>query len=106
MKTKRKIQGWLIAGVMAMILFNLTSWDAYGGSGDDPEKNPVKEVPDGVRVGYAATFDKVVVDYPIEQFGYVGGAFSRMVPVYEFHPCCRQTNKAMDGCSAPKICAH
>ena len=73
---------------------------------DDPEKNATTDsAPAGVLVGYQPSSIQVVTGTRIENSGFFGAWFSFIVNTYGNVPCCRLTNRDMDGCSGLPKCA-
>ncbi len=70
---------------------------------DDGQNN--QELPDDFREKFRASKEKVVTGYRIEQFGWAGAPFSRMVKEYEWQACCDYTGNPMDGCSGVPNCS-
>ncbi len=105
-KMKRtKLRVRMPALILTILLLSaLQAFNLRAIAGTDSDGLSAGDVPEGVRVGWRAGFDKVITGYEVEHFGWVGAHFSKLVPVYETRPCCRYTGDKMDGCSAPHNC--
>jgi len=57
-----------------------------------------------IKRGYKADRFKHIASYELEQFGFIGGEFSRIKSSYTWSYCCTPTGNKMDGCSAIIIC--
>ncbi len=91
--------------ILGILTINMIGINAFAtGDGDPVQVTTSNDPPPGVLVGYMPSTQKIRTGEHIEHFGWVGGAFTRLVAEYEVIPCCKQTFRAMDGCSGLPKC--
>jgi|GEM_PF-1207268 len=103
-KKMKRLKNWSLLVLLVLLLANLISLKSWAtGDGDTPQSGTSK-VPPNVKVGWRVGSERYIVNYRMEHFGWIGAEFSKFIPVYQFHDCCRYTGNKMDGCSAPVNC--
>lgn len=96
----------LMLVISLLMTGNMLSMKAFSmDEGDGVVTVDKNNPPDGVWVGYEVSHERVVVDTRLEQYGWLGGGFSRLVDVYEIRPCCQLTGRKFMGCSVGVKCS-
>ena len=99
MKKKKLFALWAITLITVFTLVCGYSANVFA------DEDPKTDLPDDYRARYTPSQERIVTGYRVEHYGFIGGAFSRIVKEYSIQPCCKFTGSMMDGCSGLRNCS-